>query len=84
MATIELKAYDRKCADKVFSELFYNGLDREDGLIEIPAASIQLVVSALELLTWDVYGENRAVIRTAIAICENLRDQQKRREWNRD
>ena len=81
---MEVKAYNNEAAEKVFSELFCNGLDREDGLKEIPAASLQLVVSALEYIAWDVYGESRAIIRTAKAIVENLRDQQKMREWRRE
>lgn len=80
---MELKPYDYDVADEVFSSLFTKGLDRGDGLIEIPAASLQLVVSALEYIAWDVYGENRAIVKTATAIVENLRDAQKRRENNR-
>ena len=84
MKTIELKAYDRDCADAVFSELFYNGLDREDGLKEIPSASLQLVVSALELIRWELSGQDYATLKYAAGIIEGLRDQQKMREWNRN
>ena len=79
----DLKAYNYDVSDEVFSALFCKGIDREDGLKEIPAASLQLVVSALEYISWDFYGENRAVIKTAKALVENLRDQQKMREWKR-
>lgn len=80
---MELKAYDRNVAEEVFSALFTKGLDREDGLIEIPAASLQLVASALEYLTWDVSGQDREIIRKARGIVECLRDEQKMREWKR-
>ena len=82
--TIHVKPYDRDAADEVFSVMFYGtNIERPDGLMEIPAASYQLVVSALELIRWDVYGENYKIIRQAMGIVENLRDVQKRREWER-
>ena len=65
---MELKAYDYDVADDVFSALFTKGLDREDGLIEIPAASLQLVASALEYITWDASGQDREIIRKARGI----------------
>lgn len=81
---MELKAYDHNCADEVFSELFTKGLDREDGLKEIPSASLQLVVSALEYIRWDGRNANeRDAILKAIGIVERLRDEQKMREWRR-
>lgn len=80
---MEVKAYDSNSADQVFSELFCKGLDREDGLKEIPSASLQLVVSALEYIRWDLYGEEREIIKKATAIVEGLRDEQKMREWRR-
>lgn len=82
--TIHVKPYDHDAADEIFSVLFY-GTDKEqeNGMLEIPAASYQLVVSALELIRWDVYGEDYKIIRQAMGIVENLRDVQKRREWER-
>ena len=80
---MEVKAYNNEAAEKVFSELFCNGLDREDGLKEVPAASLQLLVSALEYITWDFRGKERDIIKQATALCEELRDQQKLREWRR-
>lgn len=82
--TIHVKPYDYDVADDVFSVLFY-GTDKEqeNGMLEIPAASYQLVVSALELIRWDVDGEDYLTIRKALGIAEGLRDRQKRREWER-
>ena len=81
---MNIKAYDYESAEQIFNVLFSSGLDRDDGLTEIPAASLQLIVSALEFITWDVFGENRTIIKAAKAIVENLRDQQKTREWRRE
>lgn len=78
-----VKPYDDESAQNAFRVLFCNGEDREDGLIEIPADSLQLVVSALEYIRWDTRGEDREIIKKATAIVERLRDQQKTREWNR-
>lgn len=82
---VTLKPYDYDVADDVFSVLFY-GSDKEteDGYREIPAASYQLVVSALELFRWEVIGSNYDTLRKATAIVEMLRDKQKVREWKRD
>lgn len=80
---MELKPYDRKVADEVFSVLFCKGIDREDGLKEIPSASLQVVVSALEYILWDLKGEDRNTIKRAIGITEWLRDEQKNREFKR-
>ena len=81
---MELKAYDHNCADEVFSVLFMRGLERKDGLKEIPSASLQLVVSALEYIRWDVRDANeREALRKTIGVVEWLRDEQKMREWKR-
>ena len=80
---IELKPYDKETAYTVFNALFCNGIEREDGLTEIPSASLQLVVSALEYILWDVSGEDRITIKKAVGITDWLRDQQKMREWER-
>lgn len=82
--TITLKPYDREVSEDVFSVLF-NHIDysTEDGLMELPSASYQLVVSALESIRWDVRGDDRETIKKAIGIVEGLRDKQKMREWRR-
>ena len=83
-ATITVKPYDRDAADEVFSVLFYGTeIETEEGLRELPAASYQLVVSALELIRWDVNGEDYKTITKAIGIVAGLRDKQKMREWKR-
>lgn len=82
--TVTLKPYDREVAYDVFSVLF-NGIDfdTEDGLSEIPSASYQLVVSALEMIRWEVHGADREIFKKATGIVEMLRDRQKMREWKR-
>lgn len=86
--TIErtLRPYDYDCADDVFSILFCKtGNVTEDGLTEIPAASYQLIVSALELMLWEVTGtKNRDALKSTISLVERLRDCQKMREWKRE
>lgn len=81
---VNLKPYDREVAEDVFSVLF-NHIEHETeaGLQEVPAASYQLVVSALECLRWDVRGEDREILKRATGIVEELRDRQKMREWRR-
>lgn len=82
--TITLKPYDREVSEDVFSVLFNNiENSTEDGLMELPSASYQLVVSALESIRWDVRGDDRDTIKKAIGIVEGLRDKQKTREWRR-
>lgn len=80
----KLIPYDLEVAEDVFSKLFNSGVyDTDEGLMEIPAASYQLVVSALELMRWEVQGEQHDIINRAVGIVEGLRDKQKMREWNR-
>ena len=84
---IVLPPFDYDVADKVFSSLFLENCrsyERDDGLTEIPAASYQLVVSALEAIRWELDGDDYTTIRRATAIVERLRDAQKRREWKRE
>lgn len=82
--TVTLKPYDYDIQDKVFSTLFCNVADREDGLTEVPAASYQLVVSALEYIQWELSdSKQRETMKHARAIVEYLRDKQKMREWDR-
>ena len=82
---VTLKPYDYDVADDVFSVLFY-GSDKEieDGLKEIPAASYQLIVSALDMIRWEVHGNDYVALMNTKFLMEKLRDKQKRREWNRD
>lgn len=83
MLECTVKAYDSQSAQDAFSVLFCNGLARGDGLIEIPAASLQMVISALEYIRYDCCGKDYDTIKQAIEIVENLRDVQKMREWKR-
>lgn len=82
--TVTLRPYDHDVSDDVFSCLF-NHIDQETetGLMEIPSASYQLIVSALEMVRWECTGADLETIKRATAIVSGLRDQQKRREWNR-
>ena len=82
---VTLKPYDSDVADNVYSVLFY-GSDKstEDGLMEIPAASYQLVVSALELMLWEVgKPDEREAFKKTIGIVAGLMETQKDREWKR-
>lgn len=83
--TMTVKPYDYDVADDVYSVLFY-GSDKstEDGLMEIPAASYQIVVSALELIRWEVRGADHEIIKETIGIVAGLRDIQKNRERKRE
>lgn len=82
--TLTVKPYDYDMADAVFPILFITDVGREDGLTEIPAASYQIVVSALEQMTWEVSGEDRATLKRAIGVVAFLRDMQKGREYRRE
>lgn len=77
---ITLRPYDSDVAEDVFNVLFYGTDTTEDGLVEIPSASYQLVASALELIQVETYGDDWDAIRRARAIVERLRDKQKIRE----
>ena len=81
--TINVKQYDHNSTDEVYSILFRTENETEAGLTEIPSASYQLVVSALEAIMWDLYGDDRATMKKALGICEWLRDKQKMREFDR-
>lgn len=86
-STVKLVPYDYDVADEVFNRLFISAGTKEqteDGLCEIPAASYQLVVSALEYIRWETGGEWHDTINRAISIAEDLRDWQKMREWKRE
>lgn len=79
--TMTVKPYDYDVADDVYSVLFY-GSDKstEAGLMEIPAASYQLIISALELMLWEVRGQDRDTMRETIATVSMLKERQKERE----
>lgn len=80
----KLVPYDREVADVVFSKLFITDqYSTEGGLSEVPSASYQLVVSALELMLWEVRGETHDTLKRAVGIVQGLRDAQKMREWKR-
>lgn len=82
--TLTLKPYRHDVTDKVFSALFYTDIETEGGVTEIPADSYQLVLSALELIRWEVYNEKeRAALNDTIWLITSLRDKQKMREWKR-
>ena len=53
-------------------------------MTEIPAASLQMVVSALELIRWEVRGADHEIIKETIGIIAGLRDMQKNRERKRE
>ena len=82
--TMTVKPYDYDAADEIFSILFRTNNEREDGLTEIPAASLQMIVSALELIQWEVTGQDREIIKHAEGIVSRLRDIQKNRERKRE
>ena len=82
---VELRPFDEDVAEDVFQILFCTSeYDRGDGMYEIPAASYQLVLSALELIQWETKGANREAIKQARAVIAFLRDVQKGRELNRE
>ena len=82
--TMTVKPYDYEVVDDLFPILFIANNNREDGLTEIPAASLQMVVSALELIRWEVRGADHEIIKETIGIIAGLRDEQKKREWKRE
>ena len=82
--TMTVKPYDYDVVDDLFPILFITNNNREDGLTEIPAASLQMVVSALELIRWEVRGADHEIIKETIGIIAGLRDEQKKREWKRE
>ena len=73
----------RELCDKAYVKLFCNSPYEHNGLKECPSSAYQLMVSALEFILWELDGEDRETIKQAVGICERLRDEQKRREWNR-
>lgn len=91
--TMVVKPYDRDVVDELTSVLLWKDMvDRGDGLMDIPAATLQLGINILESakyyvadLTQDLNkrASMREAILKAVGIMEHLRDAQKIREWNR-
>ena len=83
--TIELKPYDHNVTDTIYSRLFNNtGHTTEDGLTEIPADSYQLVISALQLIRWEVRGdEDREAFYRVESVLNYLKMKQIEREQKR-
>lgn len=83
--TIELRPYDHNVADEVYSHLFYvDEYETEEGYFEIPSASYQLVIGALELIRWEARNtEDKKAINKTIGLVKYFRDKQKMREWKR-
>ena len=73
----------RELCDKAYVKLFCESPYEHNGLKECPSSAYQLMVSALEFILWELNEEDWAIIKQAVGICERLRDEQKRREWNR-
>ena len=82
--TLTLRPYDEDVSYAVY-EVLFRGSDNgtEDGLVEIPAVSYQLVCSALEAIQCETKGADRQTIRYARSVLERLRDKQLIREFNR-
>lgn len=92
--TMTVKPYDRNVVDELTTILLWKDMkDRGDGLMDIPAATIQLGINILESAKYymsdltenlDRRKEYRETMYKAIEIMEDLRDVQKRREWKRE
>lgn len=84
---INVKAYDHNAVDDIIHELFWSKdikTDETRGLIEIPAASYQLIISGLKCAAWMPDNrEDRDIIRKACSLLETMRDNQKQVEWRR-
>ena len=84
---IDVKAYDHDAVDNIIHELFWSKdikTDENRGLIEIPAASYQLIVIGLKCAAWMPDNrEDREIIRKACHLIEDLRDKQKQVESGR-
>ena len=92
--TMTVKPYDRNVVDELTTILLWKDMkDRGDGLMDIPAATIQLGINILEIAKYymsdltdnlEKRREYREAMYKAIGIMEDLRDVQKRREWKRE
>lgn len=91
--TLTVKPYDRDVVDDLTTILLWKDMvDRGDGYMDIPAATLQLGINILESAKYymsdltdnlDKREKYRETMRSAISIMEHLRDVQKIREWNR-
>ena len=91
--TMTVKPYDHDVIDELTTILLWKDMkDRGDGLMDIPAATLQLGINILESAKYYVSDltedlNKRASIREtmgkAISIMEHLRDVQKTREHKR-
>ena len=92
--TMTVKPYDRNVVDELTTILLWKDMkDRGDGLMDIPAATLQLGINILESAKYymadltenlDKREKYRDTMRSAISIMEGLRDVQKIREWKRE
>ena len=92
--TMVVKPYDRNVVDELTTILLWKDMkDRGDGLMDIPAATLQLGINILESAKYymadltedlDKREKYRETMRSAISIMEGLRDVQKIREWKRE
>ena len=89
--TMTVKPYDRNVVDELTTILLWKDMvDRGDGYMDIPAATLQLGINILESAKYymadltedlDKREKYRETMRSAISIMEGLRDVQKIREW---
>ena len=89
--TMVVKPYDRNVVDELTTILLWKDMvDRGDGYMDIPAATLQLGINILESAKYymadltedlDKREKYRETMRSAISIMEGLRDVQKIREW---
>ena len=92
--TMVVKPYDRDVVDELTTVLMWKDMvDRGDGYMDIPAATLQLGINILESAKYymaditenlDKREKYRETMRSAIGIMEGLRDVQKIREWQRE
>ena len=92
--TMVVKPYDRDVVDELTTVLMWKDMvDRGDGYMDIPAATIQLGINILESAKYymsdltenlDKRREYREAMLKAIIIMERLRDLQKIRERKRE
>lgn len=92
--TMLVKPYDHDVVDELTTVLMWKDMvDRGDGLMDIPAATLQLGINILESAKYymadltenlDKRREYREAMLKAIIIMERLRDLQKIRERKRE
>lgn len=92
--TMTVKPYDRNVVDELTTILLWKDMkDRGDGLMDIPAATLQLGINILESAKYymsdltenlDRRREYREAMSKAIEIMAYLHNTQKTREWARE